>query len=390
MFAFPARQLHSAEELVLTNARIVTADEVVTGTLRIRDGVISDVERGATRAGGAVDCCGDFVLPGLIEMHTDNLEKHLVPRPGVEWPSPLLAILAHDVQIAGAGITTVLDAISVGEYEPVSKRNDLLELSIAALRQAGKRGLLRIDHLLHLRCEYGDKAVVDLLRTYIDDPLLRLVSLMDHTPGQRQWRDMSKWRQYHSKDGWSEERAEAVLAHRLTMQERYAAGNREKITALCRERNVPLASHDDTLFEHVEQAVEDGVALSEFPTTLEAASLAHDKGMRVVMGAPNVVRGGSHSGNVSALEVAQAGCLDILSSDYAPKSLLHAAFELHAQGVLSMPEAASTVTANVADAVGLDDRGRIAEGLRADLVRVTLVDDAPVARTVWRQGKRVL
>ena len=376
-------------ETVLANARIVLRDDVVDGSLVVADGVVRAIDGGPTSAPGAQDLGGALLIPGLIEMHTDNMEKHMVPRPGVLWPSPVAAILAHDLQIAGAGITTVYDAITIGEYHENSLRRRILDDSVAAVTAARDGDLLRADHLIHLRCELGDPAVVDMCTPYVDNPLVGLVSLMDHTPGQRQWRDISKMVQYNKLEGWSAERLQAYIDERVERQGIHARPNRERILAMFGPRGLPLASHDDTLIEHVDEAVADGVLISEFPTTEDAAAAARAKGMAIVMGAPNVVRGGSHSGNVSALDLAAAGLLDGLSSDYVPASLLQSAIQLHERHDTPLPDAIGYVTANIADMLGLADRGEIAVGRRADLVQVDLVGSVPVIRSVWRQGRRV-
>ena len=138
------------------------------------------------------------------------------------------------------------------------------------------------------------------------------------------------------------------------------------------------------------EAKADGIRIAEFPTTHEAARAARQHGMSVIMGAPNVVCGGSHSGNVSALDLAAEDLLDGLSSDYAPKSLLHGAFILHDRIGLPLPKAVATVTAHIAAGVGLPDRGELAPGKRADLIRVRWIGDIPVVRSVWREGPQVM
>src|SRR5690606_3283895 len=174
---------------------------------------------------------------------------------------------------------------------------------------------------------------------------------------------------------------------RIAESEKNSAPNRRAIAALCRARGIILASHDDATGEHVAEAGVDGVKVAEFPTTIEAAQASTDAGMAVLMGAPNLVRGNSHSGNVSARDLAERGFLDILSSDYIPFSLLQAGFHLSkAVEGISLPEAIARVTRNPAEAVGLTDRGTIATGRRADLVRVRADDVTPVVRTVWREG----
>jgi alpha-D-ribose 1-methylphosphonate 5-triphosphate diphosphatase len=212
---------------------------------------------------------------------------------------------------------------------------------------------------------------------------------MDHTPGQRQWSNLAKYRLFHRDKKWTDQEFEADLASRREAQEAFAQTNRKEIVAICRDRGLPMASHDDTLPEHVAEAVGEGISISEFPTTETAARNARRAGMRIVMGAPNLVRGDSHSGNVSALVLGRKGLLDGLSSDYVPASLLHGAFLATERLGWPLPEAVATVSANIADFLGLADRGRIAPGRRADLIRVTLSDGLPVVRSVWREGRRV-
>ena len=376
-------------EMILTNARVVTRDAVMSGTVVVEGGRIVSVDSGSSTLPSAIDLEADYLLPGLIELHTDNLEKHFMPRPGIMWPSPLGAVIAHDAQIAGAGITTVLDAICVGEYDQRSMRHQILSDSVRVLKAAQEDQLLRADHLLHMRCELVDPEVVPMFEPYADDPLVRLVSIMDHTPGQRQWTDIAKFRQYRRGDSWTPEQQKAIVDRLVGMQAENAGPNRRAILDRCRQRGLPLASHDDTTAEHVVEAIAEGITISEFPTTPVAAAEARQRGMRIVMGAPNVVRGASHSGNVSALDLARDGLLDALSSDYVPSSLLHAAFLLHDRIEMPLPEAVSKVSANVADLLNMGDRGSIEAGKRADLIRVRPSQGYPVVRTVWREGARV-
>jgi len=377
-------------EMVLTNARIVTADEVLDGTVMVRGGEIVSVDSGPSRRSGAADLAGDYLLPGLIELHTDNLEKHVAPRPGVRWPMPA-AVLAHDAQIAGSGITTVFDALTVGEVRQDGVRAEMLQSSIEAITAGQREGGLRAEHFLHLRCEVAHETIVRTVEQLIDHPLLRLVSLMDHTPGQRQFASVEKYYEYYQgKFGYSDTEMAAYVAQKTELNRRFADPNRRALAALVRAHGLAQASHDDGTLAHIEEAIELGMTIAEFPTTLEAAAAAERHGMAVVMGAPNVVRGGSHSGNISARDLAAAGLLDILSSDYAPVSLLHAAFLLHSGIEMPLPEAVAKVSYNPARALRLNDRGEIAPGKRADLVRVCIVDQLPVPRQVWRAGERVV
>jgi alpha-D-ribose 1-methylphosphonate 5-triphosphate diphosphatase len=373
----------------MTNARIVTADAVVHGSLVVDQGVIQEIMPAGDSPPGAIDLDGDCLLPGLVELHTDNLERQFQPRPQVRWPARA-AMLAHDRQIAAAGITTVCDGVCVGIYGGKRERLEFLQTSLEALHQARNTGSLTVDHFLHLRCEISDPHVVDMFEPLLDEPHLKLVSLMDHTPGQRQWHDIDKYRTYHrGRTEASEAEFQALIERRIGEQKLYADQHRKKILALVRGRPITLASHDDTTVLHVEEAAADGIAISEFPTTHEAAEAARARGMGVVMGAPNLVLGGSHSGNVSARQLAEHGLLDALSSDYVPVSLLHGAFRLHHELDLPLPQAIAPISRNPATMIGLDERGAIAPGLRADLVRARLIADTPSVVAVWREGERV-
>ncbi len=342
-----------------------------------------------------MDLDGDYLLPGLVELHTDNFERHLMPRPKVHW-AEMPALLGHDAEIAAAGITTVFDALGVGEADTDSLRGAPWDRVLEAMDTAGARDLLRAEHHLHVRCELPAPNTIDLFTPFHGHPRLSLISLMDHTPGQRQWENLAQARIYYTgKKGWSHEKFERQVAHSATLQAQYAQPHRAYFVDYCRTHGIALASHDDTTAAHVAQAHAEGAALSEFPTTLAAARAAHERGLLTVMGGPNVVRGGSHSGNVAAAELARAGLLDILSSDYVPGSLLSAVMQLVQDQVLALHQAVATVTCNPARAAGMPDRGELAPGLRADLVQVHMAElpdgnRQAVVRGVWREGRRVL
>ena len=379
-----------AAETVYSNARVVTRDAVFDGTVAVRDGRIGAVDAGPSALPGALDLEGDLLIPGLIELHTDNLEKHAAPRPGVWWPG-LAAMVSHDGQIATAGITTVFDALTLGDRYRAIDQVAALDEMLSAIARSTDDGLLRVDHRIHLRCEVTHPDVVDLLGPLVDDPRVGLVSLMDHTPGDRQFPDVERYKEmYQVARHISDGEVEAHLAELRADQERYGSLGRAAIVALAQAHGLVLASHDDSCREHVEQAYREAVAIAEFPTSMEAATAARELGLKVLMGAPNLVRGGSHSGNVAAGELAHGRLLDILSSDYYPASLLHGAFLL-AGGTygLSLPEAIATVTVNPAESTGFTDRGEIAVGKLADLVRVQQTPALPVVRGVWRDGRRV-
>lgn len=377
------------KEMIFTNGKIVTREEVFAGTLRVAGGFIQAVDTGMSRVPSSVDLEGDYLFPGLVELHTDSLERHFVPRPGVHWPE-IAAVISHDAAVAAAGITTVFDAVALGDTKDNSDRTRELEVMVRSVKTARMQGLLRSDHFLHLRCEVCYPDVVSLFTCFNDDPLVKLVSLMDHTPGQRQFTHMEKFFQYYKgKYTLNDVEMEALVRSRKECQKKYSQAYREEILGICRQRGLPVASHDDTTLEHVEEAASGGIVISEFPTTLRAARAAREAGLVILMGAPNMVLGRSHSGNVSALELARVGLLDVLSSDYVPSSLLHGAFLLHHELEWSLPEALEVVSANPARVARLEDRGTIEEGKRADLIRVKDYERIPIIRGIWRAGQRV-
>ncbi|WP_315828577.1 alpha-D-ribose 1-methylphosphonate 5-triphosphate diphosphatase [Bradyrhizobium sp. SZCCHNG3015] len=379
------------KDAVIANARIVLADRVIEqGWIALASGKIAEIGEGRAPA-GSEDAGGDLITPGLIELHTDHLEAHYVPRPKVFW-DPIAAVISYDGQLATSGITTVLDSLRVWREdgaEEVDGRAGILAKAITAARD---ENLLRADHFLHLRCEIPMPSVVEEAKELIGRPDIRLMSLMDHTPGQRQFRDEVKLRDYYRGKGagMTDAQLDELFAKRFAYQQAYAANNMREIVALAHEYRIPLASHDDTTDENVVDAVRDGVAVAEFPTTMEAARGLKEAGIDILMGAPNVVRGGSHSGNIAAVDLAREGLLDILSSDYIPSSLLMAALQLPVVApAIDLPSAIRTVTKAPAEAVGLTDRGEIAVGKRADLIRVHVAGNVPVVRSVWREGHRV-
>ncbi|MGN6126617.1 MAG: alpha-D-ribose 1-methylphosphonate 5-triphosphate diphosphatase [Humibacter sp.] len=394
-----------SRETVLTNARLTLTDEVVTGSVVVRDGVIADIHTGPSSLGsysGAVveDLEGDYLMPGLVELHTDHLESHIEPRPGTHW-DPVPAVLAHDVQVSGAGVTTVFDAVRIGTMGGREDATVFAAQLSEAIGYAADAGMTRAEHFIHVRCEVSAPGAVDEFDALSEIANIRLASLMDHTPGQRQYADIEAFRTYMvGKGRLTDEGFVKFVAELKEVAAVHSVPNRAQIAKRARERGISLAAHDDATVEHVDESAGFGVLISEFPTTRVAAEEARRRGQLIVMGAPNIMRGGSQSGNVAAADLLGEGLLDILSSDYVPASPLQAVFLLDAEGALPLHEGAKLVATNPARAVGLDDRGAIDAGRRADLVRVRAHDlpaserrpnghRVPVVRGVWREGVRV-
>ncbi len=374
----------------MANAQLVLADQVLTGSITIEQGVITDIAEGDIVPNGAIDCSGDLVLPGLVELHTDNVERHMEPRPKVDWPH-LPALLAHDAELASTGITTVFDAMRVGSIYS-SQKGQYVEYARTLANElltARAEGLFKISHFLHLRAEICSETLLEELATFSVDDRVGIVSLMDHTPGQRQFRDLTALKTYVAKKrGMNDAEFAEHVENQINLQKRYGAKHEVGAVNEAKRLGAVLASHDDTTGEHVATSAKNGVGFAEFPTTVEAAEACRAHGIAVMMGAPNLIRGGSHSGNVAAEDLANADLLDIVSSDYVPSALLLSAFHL-AKIWNDVPRAIATVTSNPAKAAGLTDRGQLEVGLRGDVLRVHQNRKTPILRNVWSQGRQV-
>ena len=375
-------------ETIFTNAQLILPDAVRHGTLVLHGSQIMAIEDGISTAPGAIDLDGDYLMPGVIDVHTDNLERQVMPRSNARWPSRS-AMLTHDAQTASAGVTTVLDALCLGDLGFDVARVQTFQDGVRDLDALTGTGLLKSEHFLHLRCEMPAIDVMDLVDPVADHPLVRMVSLMDHSPGVGQYANMEVYRRVRRSYGMNEEQIDARIEKLLAQRAKYRRPHRDALLKRVAHLNVSLASHDDQTVENIEENIADGIGISEFPVTMAAASAAREGGMTVIAGAPNIVRGGSHSGNVSAADLVRAGTVDAFASDYVPAALVEAAFLTARMGAATLPAAIAMVTANPAAMARLPDRGRLETGLRADLVRVRIWQDQPVVRAVWRAGERV-
>ncbi len=375
-------------ETIFTNYRLQLPHEEVLGTIVVGDGVIAEVQPVVVSQGHNGE--RDYLLPGLVELHTDNFEQRLSPRPKVRWPMEIAAVY-HDRDLAAAGITTVCDAIAIGDITPTSVRMTQFDPMINTIYQGQIEGRLAVDHRLHLRCELGYEQVYDVTATYADHPLLAMISLMDHTPGQRQFVHIDKYKEYYGgKHGVRDDEMDGFIQARIEAQQRHGVENRRKLVELTQKHHICLASHDDATPDHVQEAIREGAAIAEFPTTLDAAKAAHLHGLQVLMGAPNLILGKSHSGNVSAMELVDKDLVDIISSDYVPQSLLQAMFLVAQRQQKPLWEAMRLFTANPAKAIGLDcDRGSLEVGKRADFITVHHDGTIPRLTSVYRQGQRI-
>ena len=376
-------------ETILTNATLVLRNDTIRGTIVLRGTIIADIQTGASHSSSAIDMRGDTVIPGVVDLHTDNLERQVQPRSLARWPSRS-AMVAHDAQCAAAGVTTVLDALCLGDLGFDKERIKTFQDGVVDLDALTRAGLLKADHFLHLRCEVPALDTLALFDPVADHPLVRMISLMDHSPGVGQYANMDFYRKLRRQGGLDEATVERRIQEMQAQRARWRDPNRKALLDRVRGTTIALASHDDRTEEEIAENAADGIRISEFPVTMEAATAAKRAGMQVIAGAPNIVRGGSHSGNVAAAELVRAGAVDAFASDYVPPSLVEAAFQCCREEGISLPEAVAMVSDHPAQMSGLPDRGRLETGLRADVVRVHLHGDLPVVRQVWRAGERVI
>jgi len=374
-------------ETILTNARIILADGVIEGSVVLRGGLIAEVQPGRSHAPGAQDCEGCDLIPGLVDVHTDNLERQVQPRANARWPSRS-AFVAHDAQCAAAGVTTVLDALCIGDLGFEQDRDQTFLDGVRDLTEMHGSGLMKSEHLLHLRCELPAENTPRILDTVADHPLVAMLSVMDHSPGVGQYRDIARYIKMRARQtDWSEAQVLERIAQLQEKRARVVPKHRRWVLERVAHRNLPIASHDDESAEQIAEHAALGIRISEFPVTMEAAMAARAMGVAVIGGAPNIVRGGSHSGNVSVMEIVNAGAMDTIASDYVPAAMIEAAYAC--VPAMGLPAAIATITANPARMCRMADRGRIATGLRADLAQVQHHAGLPFVRRVWREGIRV-
>ena len=376
-------------ETILTNAIIVLPDATMAGTVVLRGDVIADVAPGRSAVPGAIDLDGDYLIPGVVDVHTDNLERQVLPRSLARWPSRS-AMVAHDAQCAAAGVTTILDALCLGDLGFDTGRIQTFWDGVADLDALTPTGLLKSQHYLHLRCEIPALDMLNCFDSVADHPLVRLISLMDHSPGVGQYANLEFYRNLRRRGGLDEAAVDRRIAELQEQRARVREPNRQSLLDRVRGRGIALASHDDRTVEEIADNARDGIRISEFPVTMAAAEAAKAAGMDVIAGAPNVVRGGSHSGNIAAADLLRSGWVDVFASDYVPPALIEAAFRCAREGLAELPDAIAMITSRAAALAGLTDRGSVTEGARADVVRVRLHETLPVVRQVWSGGERVI
>jgi len=374
----------------LTHARIVLPDGVLSDSaLLIENGLITAIEPDAAavpRATQVIDLRGQTLMPGLIDLHCDAIEKEAEPRSRVMFPLDF-AVVQVDRRNAAAGITTPYHAVSFASHTFGVRNYDTASALVRAVTAFRDHSL--VDNRVHCRYEVTDASALPVLAQLMEAGVVDLVSVMDHSPGQGQFKTLEAYLAYMmGNHAMSREEARAAADKKLV--EKHGALERvERLLALAARMGIPAASHDDDSVERIAAMQALGVRMSEFPINLETAQAAKAQGLPTILGAPNVLRGQSQSGSMRAIDAIRAGVADCLCSDYQPSTLIAAAFAAERQADLSLPRAAALVSANPAAACGLSDRGRIAAGLRADLVAVAMVAGQPLVTHTWSAGRLV-
>jgi alpha-D-ribose 1-methylphosphonate 5-triphosphate diphosphatase len=360
----------------LSDFTVVLADRVVpNGSVRIEDGLIAEIAERPVTMG--IQGNGATLFPGFIDMHGDMIELELEPRAMVDFPMEV-AIGSLDARLAAAGVTTAYAAVSFSRGARDGERRSFEHTSRVIRELAVARPACRVEHRIHARFDITFDNAVGVLADLLTEGHVDLVSLMDHTPGQGQYRNL----EIHIKNkaahhGVSETEARLMVTTAIARGARPAElllSNMRQVSTLCRDHDVPLASHDDDTVDKAHLMADLGAVIVEFPVTQAAAEIAMQRGLLTAMGAPNAMRGQSYSGNLSAQEAHRAGLLGILASDYHPAAIMPAIRTLARQDSAGLAGAARLATLNPARALGLHDRGEIAVGKRADLVAFDVQD----------------
>lgn len=372
----------------LTGAQVVLENETLKdAAVLIADGHIVAIDPASSAGAQEIDLRGHTLMPGMIDLHCDALEKEAEPRPGVHFPFDFACAQA-DKRNAAAGITTIYHALSFANAE-LGVRNNVTAAELARAVHAWQEHAL-VDNRVHARYEITDPTAPEVLNELLSHDEIHLMSFMDHTPGQGQFKSIDAYRNFQTRTYKKDEAEfEALLAEKLA-QGAGAEGRMQQLAQHARELGIPLASHDDDRPEKVEVVKDLGVSVSEFPINLETAKAARAAGLSTLFGAPNVVRGKSQSGSMRALDAVREGVADCLCGDYSPAALLPAVLQLPELAGIQLHQAVALVTCNPARAVSLDDRGAIAVGKRADLLAVRYLGGLPQVSRVWSAGLPVM
>jgi alpha-D-ribose 1-methylphosphonate 5-triphosphate diphosphatase len=378
-----------SKSFVIKNARLVAPEGIrEAASLRVTDGKIAEIREGDLPGGDTVDAKGNYLFPGFIDLHSDAIEKGIEPRPNTFFPVDV-AVFELDKKIAACGITTMYHSLSFAEMEVGLRSNSMAASIIRQIAQFSHN--LKVRTRVHARFEITDLAAVPFLEALIEDGLIQLFSFMDHSPGQGQFRDITSYKNYYGPVyGKSDREMDGIIDRKLRSKAGDAPLAIERLVGLCRNSGIAIASHDDDSREKIEWLKRIGVGLTEFPVNIEAVRAARENGVRVCFGSPNVLRGQSQARNLSARDAISLDHGDILCSDYAPMTMLHAVLTLEQLGILPLHQAVNMVSLNPAQAVGIAGHtGSLEEGKDADLLIVDHSNEFPRIVKTFVGGREV-
>ncbi|HXB07637.1 MAG TPA: alpha-D-ribose 1-methylphosphonate 5-triphosphate diphosphatase [Puia sp.] len=379
--------------LLISNAQVVTPYGVIPGgsvwieSGRIRQaGVVTDPE---ALKGHLLDAGGAYVMPGIIDIHTDAMDAEIVPRPGADIPVEV-AFRELERKMCSCGITTVFHSLHLGYESAESHMRSKYTRAEIFRRVHGSAGRpTHIRNRIHLRFELSGVHAFGQCLNLIREGYIHLLSVMDHTPGQGQF-NKDKFREHMLSQGKTEEQYHDELQLR-TSRPRVEGEQLETMVRVALEHRLPVASHDDDTVEKIDAMLALGISICEFPINMETARHATKMGMHVAGGASNILRGGSLSGNLDMTEAVLEGAVDILCSDYYPAAILHSVFKLHQEKGMPLHAAANLATLHPAESVGLDGTlGSLEAGKEADLLIVRLQDGLPMVTHSMVGGRFVL
>jgi len=369
----------------ITNARLVLENDVLNdASLLIEDGQITAINPSSTQGAKEVDLEGKYLMPGMIDLHCDALEKEVEPRPNVFFPLDFACAQA-DKRNASAGITTVYHSLSFANDELGVRNNEMAANVARAVHNWHPHGL--VDNRVHCRYEITDEYALPILKQLLNEQSMHLVSMMDHTPGQGQFKDLAAYRDYLTRNYKKTADEVSVIVERKVEAASGAFARMQSLAEAAHAAGISVASHDDDSVERVLTMKGIGADISEFPINLDAAKAAQAAGMATIFGAPNILRGKSQSGSMKAIDAIHEGVADCLCADYAPAALIVAVMRVNELTQLDLPAAVRLVTANPAKAAKLHDRGTIEVGKRADLIAVAMPGGLPQVSHVWVNGR---
>lgn len=383
--------------MIIINSSVITANEILEDYAVVINGdtiekLLPMNEVNTENYDNVINAKGGYVSAGFIDIHSDYIEGIIAPRPTTIMDFNI-GIKESERILSSHGITTMFHSLSIYKedlfgHKPVRQPDNVNKLIHAIHRTHSEKHLIR--HRMHARFELDSVEMMDKIKEHIEENRIHLLSFMDHTPGQGQYRDIEKYR--HTMKGYKELSDDEINAHIAVKKElsRLSVEEMETMSELARSKGIAIASHDDDATEKIDFNESLNTSISEFPITMEVAKYAHSKGMYTLAGAPNIMLGGSHSGNLNAQDAIMEGCISILCSDYYPAAMLHSVFKLNREADYPLTEGFKLITLNPAKAVQMDDEiGSIEAGKKADLNIIRLFDDYPTITECIVNGKVV-